>query len=177
MGYHTQDEIVKIVDNLIKQHETRDPYRIAKDLNIYILYRNFTQQRGAYKVILKNRFIFLQNDLPPVTEQIVLWHEIGHDILHRNEAVRAGGFKEFNIFDMRDNRMEYEANVFAAQASLPDETFLEYIQRGYDIQQIARSMDSDINLIALKVDTLISQGYPLRRQEHKNDFLGYRNEM
>ena len=177
MGYHTQDEIVKIVDNLIKQHETRDPYRIAKDLNIYILYRNFTQQRGAYKVILKNRFIFLQNDLPPVTEQIVLWHEIGHDVLHRNEAVKAGGFKEFNIFDMRDNRMEYEANVFAAQASLPDETILEYIQRGYDIQQIARSMDSDINLIALKVDTLISQGYPLCRQEHKNDFLGYRNEM
>ena len=177
MGYHTQDEIVKIVDNLIKQHETRDPYHIAKDLNIYILYRNFTQQRGAYKVILKNRFIFLQNDLPPVTEQIVLWHEIGHDVLHRNEAVKAGGFKEFNIFDMRDNRMEYEANVFAAQASLPDETILEYIQRGYDIQQIARSMDSDINLIALKVDTLISQGYPLRRQEHKNDFLGYRNEM
>ena len=177
MGYHTQDEIVKIVDNLIKQHETRDPYRIAKDLNIYVLYRNFTQQRGAYKVILKNRFIFLQNDLPPVTEQIVLWHEIGHDVLHRNEAVKAGGFKEFNIFDMRDNRMEYEANVFAAQASLPDETILEYIQRGYDIQQIARSMDSDINLIALKVDTLISQGYPLRRQEHKNDFLGYRNEM
>ena len=177
MGYHTQDEIVKIVDNLIKQHETRDPYRIAKDLNIYILYRNFTQQRGAYKVILKNRFIFLQNDLPPVTEQIVLWHEIGHDVLHRNEAVKAGGFKEFNIFDMRDNRMEYEANVFAAQASLPDETILEYIQRGYDIQQIARSMDSDINLIALKVDTLISQGYPLRRQEHKNDFLGYRNDM
>ena len=73
--------------------------------------------------------------------------------------------------------MEYEANIFAAQASLPDETILEYIQRGYDIQQIARSMDSDINLIALKVDKLISQGYPLRRQEHKNDFLGYRNEM
>ena len=91
--------------------------------------------------------------------------------------MKAGGLKEFNIFDMRDNRMEYEANVFAAQASLPDETFLEYIQRGYDIQQIARSMDSDINLIALKVDTLISQGYPLRIQEYKNDFLGYRNEM
>jgi Zn-dependent peptidase ImmA (M78 family) len=177
LGYHTQDEIVKIVNNLIKQHETRDPYHIAGYLGIHILYRNFTKQRGAYKVVYRNRFIFLQNNMQPVTEQIVLWHEIGHDVLHRNEAVKAGGFKEFNIFDMRDNRMEYEANVFAAQASLPDETILEYIQRGYDIQQIARSMESDINLIALKVDTLISQGYPLNRQEHKNDFLGYRNEM
>ena len=79
--------------------------------------------------------------------------------------VKAGGLKEFNIFDMRDNRMEYEANVFAAQASLPDETILEYIQRGYDIQQIARSMDSDINLIAMKVIRLFLKGI---RSAYKN---------
>ena len=35
-------------------------------------------------------------------------HEIGHDALHREEAIKAGGFKEFNIFDMRQSRMEYE---------------------------------------------------------------------
>ena len=49
--------------------------------------------------------------------------------------------------------MEYKANIFVAQASLPDETILEYIQRGYDIQQIARSMDSDINLRAASTET------------------------
>lgn len=103
----------------------------------------------------------------------MLWHEIGHDVLHRQEAVAVGGFKEFNIFDMRENRMEYEANIFASQASLPDDTILEYIENGYDIQQIARAMCSDINLIALKVDTLIAQGYQLRKQEHQNDFLKY----
>ena len=48
---------------------------------------------------------------------------------------------------------------FAAQASLPDDTIIEYIKQGYDIQQIARCMHSDINLVALKVDTLNSQGY------------------
>ncbi len=48
----------------------------------------------------------------------------------------------------------------------PDDTILEYIENGYDIQQIARAMCSDINLIALKVDTLIAQGYQLRKQEH-----------
>ena len=74
---------------------------------------------------------------------------------------------------MRENRMEYEANIFASQASLPDDTILEYIENGYDIQQIARAMCSDINLIALKVDTLIAQGYQLRKQEHQNDFLKY----
>lgn len=70
--------------------------------------------------------------------------------------------------------MEYEANIFASQATLDDDAILGYIYDGYDMQQIARMMYSDINLIALKIDTLIAQGYNLRRQEHRNDFLGYR---
>ena len=104
---------------------------------------------------------------------IVLLHEIGHDTLHRKESVATGGFKEFNIFDMQDRRMEYEANVFAAQVSLPDEEVLNYIYQGYDIGQIARFMRSDINLVALKADSLILQGYPLREQEYRNNFLAY----
>ena len=104
------------MNRLIKKCGTRDPYRVAEELGINILYRDFKKQRGAYKVILKNRFIFLQNGLHPVIEQIVLWHEIGHDMLHRQEAALTGGFQEFNIFDMRENRMEYEVNIFAAQS-------------------------------------------------------------
>ena len=41
----------------------------------------------------------------------------------------------------------------------------------------ARAMCSDINLIALKVDTLIAQGYQLRKQEHQNDFLKYSKKI
>lgn len=133
----------------------------------------FTSQRGAYKVIKRNRFIFIKEDLHPAMKQIVLLHEIGHGTLHRSEATRVGGFQEFEIFNMRDNRMEYEANVFASQLALDDDEFLEYCERGYDVQQIARAMNSDINLVALKADTLISQGYRLRPQEHRNDFLKY----
>ena len=97
MGYYTTAEIVKIVNKLIDRCGTRDPYKVAKELGINIIYRNFDKQRGAYKVILKNRFVFLKNGMHPVVEQIVLWHEIGHDVLHRQEAVAVGGFKEFNI--------------------------------------------------------------------------------
>lgn len=69
---------------------------------------------------------------------------------------KSGGFKEFESFNMRGNRMEYEANLFAAQISLSDEDSLELAERGYDMQQIARTLNSDINLVALKSDTLIS---------------------
>ena len=96
---------------------------------------------------------------------------IGHDCLHRKEAVQVGGLQEFNIFDMRDQRMEYEANMFAAQIALPDEEILEYIYGGYDVGQIARAMCSGINLVALKVSELNTRGYRFREQEHRSNFL------
>lgn len=138
---------------------------------IEVISVDFKRQRGAYKVLMRNRFIFIKNDLHPVMESIVMLHEIGHDVLHRKEAVKAGGFKEFNIFNMRENRMEYEANVFASQVSLDDEEILEYIHYGYDIQRIASAMHTDANLVALKTDALIAQGYCLHHQEYENRFL------
>ena len=164
-------EIVQTANNLVRDLGTRDPHKIARELGIEIIPMNYKRQRGAYKVLLRNRFIFIKNDLHPVMENIVLLHEIGHDVLHRKEAVKAGGFKEFNIFNMQESRMEYEATVFVSQVSLVDEEILEYIRYGYDIQQIARAMHSDTNLVALKTDALIAQGYCLRHQDYENRFL------
>lgn len=171
--YICTSDIVQKANRLVAQCGTRDPHKIAKEIGIDVLFYPFKKQRGAYKVIMRNRFMFIKNDLHPVMENIVLLHELGHDSLHRDEATKIGGFEEFNIFDMRDSRMEYEANVFASQIALPDDDFLELAGRGYDTQQIAQALHSDINLVALKADTLISQGYRLRPQEHRNDFLKY----
>ena len=169
--YASTSEIVQKANHIVRLCGTRDPHKIADELGIEIIYCPFKSQRGAYKVIMRNRFMFIKEDLHPVMENIVLLHELGHDSLHRDEATKAGGFKEFNIFDIRDSRMEYEANVFATQIALPDDDFLELAEQGYDVQQIARAMHSDVNLVALKADTLISQGYRLRPQEYKNRFL------
>ena len=135
-------EIVRKANRLANDLCTRDPHRIAQELGIEVIPLAFKKQRGAYKVLMRNRFIFIKDDLHPVMERIVMLHEIGHDALHREEAVKAGGFKEFNIFDMRQSRME-----------------------------IARAMHSDINLVALKTDMLIAQGYRFRHQEYRNQFL------
>ena len=171
--YASTSEIVQKANHIVRLCGTRDPHKIADELGIEIIYCPFKSQRGAYKVIMRNRFMFVKEDLSPVMENIVLLHELGHDSLHREEATKVGGFKEFNIFDIRDSRMEYEANIFATQIALPDDDFLELAEQGYDVQQIARTMHSDVNLVALKADTLISQGYRLRPQEHRNDFLKY----
>ena len=164
-------EIVELANTLVKTYGTRNPNVIADGLGIDVIPMNFKRQKGAYKVIMRNRFILIKNDLEEQMNNIVMWHEIGHDFLHRKEAIELGGFQEFSLFDMQKNRMEYEANIFAATASLDDEETLEYIMQGYDIGQIAMMMDSDINLVALKADALIAQGYTFRKQEFRSDFL------
>ena len=70
-----------------------------------------------------------------------------------------------------DSRPEFEANVLASQILLPDDEVLEHIYNGYDAEQIARLMGSDINLVALKVATLNQQGYNFRNIDHNTTFL------
>lgn len=165
---NSTDNIIRRADALVRSTGTRDPERIAEALGITVMDVNFEKQKGLYKVILRNRFIFIKSDLSEVMRRIVLLHEIGHDQLHRRLA---DVFQEFQIFDMRGNVMEYEANLFAAQIALPDEEILEYIRSGYDAAQIAMATASDINLVALKVSELSRRGYAFRDVDHRNDFL------
>ncbi len=104
-------------------------------------------------------------------KKIVLMHEIGHDRLHRDKADDSGGFAEYDIFDMCDRSMEYEANLFAAQFLISDEELYDCINCGYDIDKTAAALCTDRNLVALKVDILKKQGVKLRSQLHNNKFL------
>ena len=165
---NSTDNIIRRADALVRSTGTRDPERIAEALGIIVMDVNFEKQKGLYKVILRNRFIFIKSDLSEVMRRIVLLHEIGHDQLHRHLA---DVFQEFQIFDMRGNVMEYEANLFAAQIALPDEEILNYIRSGYDAAQIAMATASDINLVALKVSELSRRGYAFRDVDHRSDFL------
>lgn len=164
-------DAVSVANLICRKYESRHPERIAKDMGILVFPTPFKKQKGAYKVIERQPIIFINDDLHPVIREIVFGHELGHHLLHRAEAVQLGGFQEFNLFDMRESRLEYEANLFAAQLMLPDDEITELIYRGFDVQQIAKAMRSDINLVAIKVAELNRQGYKFREQEYKNDFL------
>lgn len=167
MHFHSDDAILKQADKLIAR-SGRSPKQILSDLNLTLIEAPFRKQKGAYKVIQRNRYIFLKEDLDPVMRDIVLLHEVGHDRLHRKYASQ---FQEFNLFDMNHNIMEYEANLFAAHILLPDEEVIEAVYNGMSASQIAGSMHSDINLVALKVGDLARRGYAFQPQDASNDFL------
>lgn len=164
-------EIIKIADKTVTLCNSRDPYLIADFLGIEIIERDFKLQKGAYKIILNNDFIFVKKDLDYVTKNVVISHEIGHSQLHRREAVTIGGFREYNLFSKQDVKMEKEANIFTAQLLLADSEFLEYAGYGYDIKQIASAMNTDVNLACIKAELLSEKYENIKTLEYKSNFL------
>lgn len=161
--------VIRAADRLVRECGTSNPHVIADMLNITVIYKPFRKQKGVYKTILRNHFVFLREDMDDRTEKIVLTHEIAHHVLHRGEG--GGYFAVYDVFDVKGSRMEYEANLFTACVLLDEEEFIELCRQGLDSEQIAAAMDSDVNLVALRSDTLIEKGYAFAALEHRNDFL------
>ena len=101
-----------------------------------------------YRVIKRNRFIFLNNSLDENMLRIVCAHELGHDQLHRNMA-KTTPIHDFMLYDMK-SKPEYEANIVAAEILMDSDEVLRYIyEYGYTAEQIASAMSTDINLVEL----------------------------
>lgn len=165
------DALSKVGSDLVKRFGTRDPFHIARGLGIDVLFCDgFGSLKGMYRVIQRNRFIFINQDLCPQMQRMVCAHELGHDQLHR-ELAKGSALQEFLLYDMA-TRPEYEANVVAAEILLDTDTLLSYIyQYRYTAEQTAKAMHTDRNLVALKIAHLAASGYDLHRIDHRSDFL------
>ena len=67
------------------------------------------------------KVIVINSDLSEEVQRIILVHELGHAVLHSGSSLSA--YHEFSLFDDTD-RMEYEANIFAAEFLLDDQEVL-----------------------------------------------------
>ena len=165
------EQLALVGSRLVKRCGTRDPFEIAADIGVEVMFcDNFGPLKGMYRVIKRNRFIFINNQLSGQMQRIVCAHELGHDQLHRNLA-KDNPLREFMLYDMR-TKPEYEANIVAAEILLDNDELLEYIyQYRFSAEQIARAMETDINLVALKIAHLNELGYDLRPIDHRRNFL------
>lgn len=106
------------VRNLIKKHGTKNPYVLCKLLNIHIRYMELGEVKGAYKKIVTNKFIIINQDLSEFMQLVVLCHELGHAVLHNSKEIQA--FKDYDLFPKFSNRIELEANKFASELLFDD---------------------------------------------------------
>ena len=151
--------IYKKAEQLVHKSSTNNVLQIASDLGIKLYYENYENLLGMYTCRWKHRFIFLNNSLESNMLQMVLAHEIGHDIFHRYLA--SNGLTEFALFDMR-SITEYEANAFAAHILLKNDDVLALVRAGYDVAQISSNLNSHINLLLIKMQEMIRIGYDFK---------------
>lgn len=163
--------IYTLDDKFIRQCDTRDPFLIADQLGIHILFsEDFDPLKGMYRVIKRNRFIFINENLHEPMQILVCAHEIAHDQLHRPLGM-SNGLQEFTFYDM-GSRPEYEANIVAADILLDSDELLEYIYScHYTVEEIACAMYTDPNLVALKIRSLNHKGHSIPEQFYRSDFL------
>jgi Zn-dependent peptidase ImmA (M78 family) len=149
-------KIFKKAEQLIQKTGTNNVMQIPSRLGIKLYYENYDNLLGMYTCRWKHRMIFLNNNLEDHMLQMVLAHEIGHDIFHRDLA--SEGLKEFALFNLK-NITEYEANAFAAHILLKNEEVLNFVRDGYDVAQIASTLNSNINLLLIKMQEMNKMGF------------------
>ena len=122
-------------------------------------------------ILNKERHILLNANMEHMVMQMVCGHEIGHDTLHRALAKANNSLPEFVLFDMR-TKHEYEANAFAAHLLIDEDELIEYLREGYDVVQLSGMMNTNINLMLVKLNEMNRMGWRLNiPYVPRSDFL------
>lgn len=136
--------IKKIVLNLIKKYNTRDPFELAELLNIEYIIGSMGKCNGCYLYLKRHRCIFINNSLSDSEMSLVMAHELGHAILHRTENCYFIRNKTF----LSTAWIEREANTFAAELLISDS--LIYENPGMTKGQLARLAGYDERIMEFK---------------------------
>jgi Zn-dependent peptidase ImmA (M78 family) len=161
------------VKKIVRQADTRNPFKIAKELGVHVMWRrDFVELKGMYKVISRNRFIFINGNLDEFEQRVVCAHELGHDLLHREIATT---HFETTLYDVQ-NRIEYEANIFAADLLIDDNEVIELIsdgaENGNTESGIAATLGVSVDLLLIKLGEMNRRGYSFELSRvGRGDFL------
>jgi len=167
-------EAIKREANRVKsKYQTDDPYDICRAMKIQVLKSpmgtNEESCKGFFLVNARCKVITINSDLPDHIQRIILTHELGHAILHGGAAISA--FHDFAMFDDAD-RMEYEANVFAAEFLLDDTEVIENLEEQMDFFTMAKTLRVPPELLDFKCRILQRQGVEINAPYiARGDFL------
>lgn len=125
--------IKDIVKDLVKKHGTNNPYEIASAKKIYVFEHDMHEEiLGFYKYIRKNKFIYINANLPKDEKLFTCAHELGHSEIH--PKLNTPFLKRKTLFSV--DRIENEANRFAVELLMPDDSLIDYKDTRLSISEI-----------------------------------------
>lgn len=139
-------EIKKIVNRLTKKYDTCNPFKIAEEQNIVILFENLGNTLGYYSSYKRVKIIHINNKLDNDFKIFVCAHELGHAVLHPNK--NTSFLKTHTLFST--SKIEIEANTFAAELLILDEMIEDCKRSNKSIYDIAKISGVPEQLVHLK---------------------------
>lgn len=141
--------IKKEARDLINKYKTNNPYELIHYLDInHVRFPLAGNVNGYYTRKFDIDNICTNSNLSREEEIVVLAHEIGHAILHPGQQIL---FESKNSYYSKD-KLEREANLFAAELLLDDDVFNEY--SGYSLSHISKCKCISSKLVEYKFENL-----------------------
>lgn len=137
------DYIKQSVRQLVKEHETRNPYRLAKALGIEVDEFPFRKIKGMIIEVGEKVLIVLNALLPEEFKSLVLAHELGHRVL----SPRGAGYFFLAECTLAEPKVEYEANRFMVELLAGDED----PEVGETLEQFAARVRLPVEMMRYKV--------------------------
>nr|WP_294021355.1 ImmA/IrrE family metallo-endopeptidase [uncultured Lachnoclostridium sp.] len=129
-------------------YKTENPFDIIRAKNILLLNEELGLVRGYYNLVLRQKQIHINCNLGGVQRQFTATHELGHAVIHPKSNTP---FLLANTYQSVD-KMEIEANKFAVEFLISDDTLYEYLKyQECTIEQTARILGYQKELIELRL--------------------------
>jgi len=132
-------------------YQTQDPIEILDMRGVKVLALELDEDmdyfEGAYFGNKDINMVVYNKNLKRSRKKLVLWHETGHSIIHGDYNINSIT-KNISILSGRE---ELEADIFAAEAIIDDDTFLDYVKvYRYTDAQIANDLNIPVKYVQLK---------------------------
>lgn len=122
--------IERRVQNLVKKHGTRDPFKIIENLGIHLKFLPYESTKGYYMKVCTNKFIVINSNLDEFSQLVVAAHELGHSVLHSSNkhalTYEKGMYfiQDYSLFPTNSIH-ENQANKFTAELIIHPDMHLE----------------------------------------------------
>lgn len=139
-------DIKNLVSNFINIYKTNNVYEICSQLNIKIYKSHLKDIKGYFLNISEGISIVVDYNLDAHEERCVIAHELGHVMLHRSSNICY--LKNYTYSNT--NKLENEANEFAAELLITNEDIKEASEKQFSIEQMACYFEVPKELIEYK---------------------------
>ncbi|AMQ72492.1 hypothetical protein BAMY6614_03685 [Bacillus amyloliquefaciens UMAF6614] len=135
-------------ESVIHDHGTNDVYKICDDLKIIILDGNLGRINGFLQYYKKEDKYLIHVNKNSVYPKIIVAHELGHYFLHKC----LNTFQMENCSLILENKLEYQADIFASELLLPDYILSKELitYHNQSLIQIASAVKLPLSIVKVK---------------------------